>query len=521
MSNHSNKKGWGARSAWALSFFDIVPPTSSAPPPTVHSNESTVEGVAEGVPPPPTTSSAASLSNRKLRKQLAADPQTRWQCRRCHSLLHPPLDAATGRPRYGVMMCEHLEGTSSGGTTHLATGVTVCAAGPLQYVKQDVPSTPTPCVSQDSGECAGEAEDPLCSADSSHEASAPLHKGGQDVKANEVASARAAVSNLLWQCQRAALIDSGNTTSSGGGGGGGSSTARAPVPLLFVVVENPKTPANAGGILRAMKCYGIHGPAANSSSSTTLAHHAEEQLAAPPTLEERLERSGTTTSSGLSPSLPAAGDQDVLRRVGAFIFSGTRLQKALVHTDFTSSLRTDPTHASRDIPQLCLPSLDVLFDVLRSEFGHHSSSTAPPSSVQVVAVELVEGATPLPAFEHPFNYIGDGDSSAPSTTSLPDAARARQATAEKAACAPMVFYVFGAEDGTLSAHHIERDADDAVFVPTAGSMNLAATVNVLMYDRLSKEHCGLQPAERAKGKKWRGVFESRNANNRTRWARPN
>ncbi|WDE00040.1 RNA methyltransferase [Thalassomonas actiniarum] len=71
--------------------------------------------------------------------------------------------------------------------------------------------------------------------------------------------------------------------------------------------------------------------------------------------------------------------------------------------------------------------------------------------VKLVCVELVEGATPLPAFKHP-----------------------------ERAC-----YIFGPEDGTLSQQVIDQ-SDAVVYVPTTGCMNLAATVNVLLYDRLAK-----------------------------------
>ena len=71
--------------------------------------------------------------------------------------------------------------------------------------------------------------------------------------------------------------------------------------------------------------------------------------------------------------------------------------------------------------------------------------------VKLVCVELVEGAIPLPEFQHP-----------------------------QQAC-----YIFGPEDGTLSQEVIDN-ADAVVYIPTKGCMNLAATVNVLLYDRLAK-----------------------------------
>ena len=74
-----------------------------------------------------------------------------------------------------------------------------------------------------------------------------------------------------------------------------------------------------------------------------------------------------------------------------------------------------------------------------------------PEGASVVAVELVEGATPLPIFEHPEN----------------------------------AFYILGPEDGSISSDILSW-CDHVVYVPTYSCMNLAATANVLLYDRLSK-----------------------------------
>ncbi len=82
-----------------------------------------------------------------------------------------------------------------------------------------------------------------------------------------------------------------------------------------------------------------------------------------------------------------------------------------------------------------------------------------------VAVDLVEGAVSLSAYQHP--------------------ARA--------------FYVFGPENGTLGDKVLSW-CRDRVMVPTRGCMNLAATVNVVLYDRVSKaeRHARHAPsAERA------------------------
>lgn len=47
------------------------------------------------------------------------------------------------------------------------------------------------------------------------------------------------------------------------------------------------------------------------------------------------------------------------------------------------------------------------------------------------------------------------------------------------------FYVFGPEDGTLGKPTLEW-CRDVIYVPTNGCMNLAACVNVVLYDRMAK-----------------------------------
>ena len=78
-----------------------------------------------------------------------------------------------------------------------------------------------------------------------------------------------------------------------------------------------------------------------------------------------------------------------------------------------------------------------------------------PRNVKIICIEFAENAISLPEFQHPDN----------------------------------AFYIFGPEDGTLSQKMI--DASDAVvYIPTVGCMNLAATVNVVLYDRLAKMSAG-------------------------------
>ncbi|WP_411990786.1 RNA methyltransferase [Agarivorans sp. DSG3-1] len=73
------------------------------------------------------------------------------------------------------------------------------------------------------------------------------------------------------------------------------------------------------------------------------------------------------------------------------------------------------------------------------------------AGLKIVCIELAEGATPLPDFTHPEQAL----------------------------------YIFGPEDGSISQELVDK-ADDVVYVPTQGCLNLAATVNVVLYDRLAK-----------------------------------
>jgi tRNA(Leu) C34 or U34 (ribose-2'-O)-methylase TrmL len=97
--------------------------------------------------------------------------------------------------------------------------------------------------------------------------------------------------------------------------------------------------------------------------------------------------------------------------------------------------QTDTTKGWRHTPHILV---DDVFDAL-------------PHDCVPVAVDKVDRAVPLWDFHHP----------------------------ERA------FYVFGPEDGTLGDRILSRCAR-RVFVPMIGCMNLAASVNVVLYDRLAK-----------------------------------
>ncbi|MFH7376011.1 TrmH family RNA methyltransferase, partial [Pseudomonas syringae pv. tagetis] len=68
-----------------------------------------------------------------------------------------------------------------------------------------------------------------------------------------------------------------------------------------------------------------------------------------------------------------------------------------------------------------------------------------------VAVELVDGARALPENTHPDRAL----------------------------------YIFGPEDGSLDQEILDW-CEDVVYIPTEGCMNLAATLKVVLYDRMAK-----------------------------------
>lgn len=123
----------------------------------------------------------------------------------------------------------------------------------------------------------------------------------------------------------------------------------------------------------------------------------------------------------------------VMRAAGCFqvdgvYYTGERYARA-------AKFNTDTKNVSESIP---LIGVKCLLDSIEED-------------TKVICVDLIEGAIPLPHFIHPTK----------------------------------AFYIFGPEDGTISQQVIDH-ADAVVYVPTVGCMNLAASVNVLLYDRLAK-----------------------------------
>lgn len=104
-------------------------------------------------------------------------------------------------------------------------------------------------------------------------------------------------------------------------------------------------------------------------------------------------------------------------------------------TRYMGRIPTDTQKAYRHLP---LIACDDLHSVI-------------PFDCAPVAVDLIEGAKSLFDYTHP----------------------------ERA------FYIFGPEDGTLGKA-VTSWCRDVLYIPTAHCMNLAATVNVVLYDRAAK-----------------------------------
>ncbi|MEH6579583.1 MAG: RNA methyltransferase [Amphritea sp.] len=146
----------------------------------------------------------------------------------------------------------------------------------------------------------------------------------------------------------------------------------------------------------------------------------------------------TNVSVGLSNPKSPTNVGAVMRAAGCYqvdsvLYTGQRYARA-------AQFHTDTKDVTRSIP---LTGVECLLDSIAPEMA-------------VVCVDLVEGATPLPLYEHPQN----------------------------------AFYIFGPEDGTIDQAIVDR-ADAVVYVPTIGCMNLAASVNVVLYDRLAKSELAL------------------------------
>lgn len=126
-----------------------------------------------------------------------------------------------------------------------------------------------------------------------------------------------------------------------------------------------------------------------------------------------------------------------LRNVGGVLRAAYCFQAAMVAIAGTRyrTQRTDTAKTYRHLPVLQVEDLHAVV----------------PYDCVPVGVELRSGAYPLPAYEHP----------------------------ERA------FYVFGPEDGDLGKTTLGW-CRDLIYIPCHHALNLAAAVNVVLYDRAAK-----------------------------------
>jgi tRNA(Leu) C34 or U34 (ribose-2'-O)-methylase TrmL len=162
---------------------------------------------------------------------------------------------------------------------------------------------------------------------------------------------------------------------------------------------------------------------------------------------------------GLSDPKSPSNVGAVMRAAGCFqadavFYTGQRYVRA-------ARFHTDTKDVSKKIP---LTGLNSLLEGV-------------PADMKIVCVELVEGAIPLPEYQHPDKAL----------------------------------YIFGPEDGTISQQVVDK-ADAVVYVPTIGCLNLAATVNVVLYDRISKSSLTVASDEL--------IRRSRDTNNRVKVKHP-
>jgi len=166
-------------------------------------------------------------------------------------------------------------------------------------------------------------------------------------------------------------------------------------------------------------------------------------------LGKRLQVENSHVTVGLTNPKSPSNVGAVMRAAGCYsveqvFYTGQRYANA---AKFNGSKRnaskhnTDTKNAREKIPLKGVDDFESL---------EHLRTCLPPNT-KIVCVDLVEGAIPLPHFQHPDQAL----------------------------------YIFGPEDGTISQTVI-NNADSVVYVPTVGCMNLAASVNVLLYDRLAK-----------------------------------
>lgn len=162
------------------------------------------------------------------------------------------------------------------------------------------------------------------------------------------------------------------------------------------------------------------------------------------------------TSIGLINPKSPANVGSVMRAAGNFqvdsvFYTGTRYDRAV-------QLNTTTENLSRKVGQTIPLSKTTCLISMADK------------NKKIICIEFAENAMPLTQYQHPDNAL----------------------------------YIFGPEDGSIEQSIIDK-ADAVVYIPTVGCMNLAATVNVVLYDRLSKSSCHITDNDL--------IYQNRDSNN--------
>ncbi|EPY22924.1 RNA methyltransferase [Strigomonas culicis] len=234
---------------------------------------------------------------------------------------------------------------------------------------------------------------------------------------------------------------------------------------VWIAIENAKTPSNLGMILRAMSCFYATDERRPNGNQLVLLY------------------SGNRIQKALQ------YQQQQQQQDGAGAAAATALRTAIKE-------KTDTHHAYQYIRQVPLTTLTdlltVVADVKQKNKEAGGAQKAPRRAIHVVGVDLIKGATSLPFYAH-FPPPGAGPT--------------------------LTIYLFGAEDGSLSPQYVAQYCQDAVYIPTRQSLNLACCIHVLLYDRCCKQLLRQQQQQEEENDTdhMERVFASRNRNNHLQW----
>lgn len=465
---------WGKRVAWAKQFFDMIPPhptPSSSPEHSIDEAKSPLSllllsaggddkgNVVGGGSSSGTTSTSMTTATKggkkaeaKRYRVLELHPLTAWKCRRCGWMEEEEKEDETIVNNYnnnkgvdgsaealkqtrrarGVLPRHPITGRPD--FTRLADHIE-CVTQVRGPAVAGAPPPPPPC-----------AAGPLIYITASSSSSAPVHDrspptaqeeegGGIAPSSSTALPPSVTQSDLHHFFMDLSDVEDAATTQKKQ-----STRLHDDATRLILLLYNPKTPRNIGSILRALGCFGY----AVEEAVVDPLH-----VASPP--------------SRRRPPPPRFYRCLIL-------FTGHRLLDALRHTPLAHA-GTDTQRARDGVGLYHLKDDTMLWDAIqgarrgeeeetqRTTTTTSRSRRSPGRCVHVTAVDLIEAATPLQHYSHHL--------------------------VASASPPPVMVYVLGPEDGTLPDAALQR-CDDAVYIPTIGSLNLSAAITVLLYDRVAK-----------------------------------